>query len=701
MLVGAIVVIDVRLIAGGQTWADVDYHTAVAPPRLAAADAIRAGALPAWWDAPGLGAPLAAAPAHAAMYPPTWLATSPRGLDLAMLVHLAWAALGIAVWARRRGSEQAAVVVALLAATSGVLASAAVRGALPALAHLPWVALAALAVRAAEAPRARLRAAAGLAGALGLIALTGVFAILVDAIALAAVLAAQRRRATWFALVGALAGGLAIGAAQWVPALLASAPGALRGGEVHGLPLARLLELIVPGSFGAADPGRAIAALAGSAPWAPSVFVGAPLLALAAVRTPGPRLAAALAGGVVLVLVVGRGGWPAVLGAPELHLGALAILLAVHAAPGVDALLAAERRALLALAAGVACATAALIALAALRSREPAATAAVDRALLDGGLGVACAVGALLLAWRGRALPVVLALLVVPSVGASRSTAPLVDRAGVSEPAAWPLAAIDHPPPHGGPRRLFRPAFMGAGVQTAGEAVATFAGTSGWRWGVAAARDPADPLSEATWRAAAADGGALLDRYGISLAILPSSMIMPRRLTSLGVRDDWALIDLPVAPVAAVLRGAAWARAPEDALALLFAHHAAAPRGTVVLAGAGPSIADRGPPLPCTVERWDPGAIDLACTSDAPGYAVVSSTPAPGWRVEVDGAARPWLTADVLRRAVEVAPGRHRVAWRYAAPGLVAGAALSLIAAVAAAAIALAARRRRERGADV
>ena len=46
------------------------------------------------------------------------------------------------------------------------------------------------------------------------------------------------------------------------------------------------------------------------------------------------------------------------------------------------------------------------------------------------------------------------------------------------------------------------------------------------------------------------------------------------------------------------------------------------------------------------------------------------ATPLPGWSVAVDDHATPWLTADVLRRAVAIAPGTHRVQWRYHAPGL-------------------------------
>ncbi|MBA3819733.1 MAG: hypothetical protein H0X17_12625, partial [Deltaproteobacteria bacterium] len=92
VLVVAVVVIHARLIAGGQTWDDGRYHTEVAPPRLAAAEAVQRGALPAWWEGTALGVPLASEPGHGAMYPPSWIAATPRALDLVTLAHLLWAA---------------------------------------------------------------------------------------------------------------------------------------------------------------------------------------------------------------------------------------------------------------------------------------------------------------------------------------------------------------------------------------------------------------------------------------------------------------------------------------------------------------------------------------------------------------------------------------------------------------------------------
>ncbi|HUJ60068.1 MAG TPA: hypothetical protein VLX92_16295, partial [Kofleriaceae bacterium] len=74
---------------------------------------------------------------------------------------------------------------------------------------------------------------------------------------------------------------------------------------------------------------------------------------------------------------------------------------------------------------------------------------------------------------------------------------------------------------------------------------------------------------------------------------------------------------------------------------------------------------------------WDDGAIDVTCTAPQDAYAVVSSTAARGWSAELDGEAVAWRVADVLRRAIAIPRGTHRVAWRYAAPGLAPGLALA------------------------
>ena len=306
--------------------------------------------------------------------------------------------------------------------------------------------------------------------------------------------------------------------------------------------------------------------------------------------------------------------------------------------------------------------------------------------LVDGTIALACLGAALVLAWRGIAQPFVYVLLLLSSVSAVPSTAPTIAREVVDEPEAFATAAqkLDG----AAPIRVFRPVFMTDGPLTLPDAMATLVDAAPARWGIAAARsdDPARlRVHDRTWLAAAREGGALLDRFGIELAILPETLVIPRKLAPMATRGSWTLARLPVAPPAAVMRGALWSEDPANTLDLMYppGGHTGVLRGTVVLDGRDrPALPDRGPPVPCVIDRWTPGAIDLTCTADAPAYAAISSTTAAGWRVTVDGAETEWFTADLLRRAAPIPAGTHRIAWRYTTPGL--GLGLGLAAAAVA-----------------
>lgn len=701
VLATVVLVVEARVVLGGKTWDDVPYHTEVAPSRLAAADAVLSGHVPAWWDGSGLGVPLVAEPSHGAAYPITWIAATPHALDLVLILHLLWLAIGIAQWARGRGaSEIAAATAGVLIATSGVIASAAIRGALPALSHVPWIAWAASQRRYA------------LVGVfVGLVALAGELGVLVDACVLAILIAPRANPSAsprLWTLVGVVMG-LAIGALQWGPALFSIPETA--GASVSGLAPARWIDLLIPAQLGS------IHAIGGAHAWFPGLYIGAPLLAFAALGKPTKVMIGLGVALVVAAFTVGRGGWPSWSGAPELHLAVLALIAAPHAAIGLDVLLGLgsepddetrakeQRRAFIVLGSGAVVTAIALGALGALRARidTDAQNEVLKRALLDGGVAVACIAGAVIAAWRApeslRAL-IVIVLILAPNIGAQSALAPMTERGIVDEAPAWARSAVVPPAPQRGsnvaswvrdvlappaPVRVFRPVKLfgdvrdpeATGPVALEEAIGTLAGTSAARYGVATARsdDPARaPDHDRVWLAAAAAGAQLLSRFGISLAILPRAVVDGEPgVRELGRRGTWSLVQYAASPPAAIVYEWLWIPGTAAALERLFPPGArkGLDHGVVVLRGTGSQNQDEpSGPEPCTLDRWEGGAIDLSCTAHADAYAVISSSAAQGWSVTVDGqAARP-LTADVVRRAVALPAGSHRVAWRYAVPGL-------------------------------
>jgi hypothetical protein len=62
---------------------------------------------------------------------------------------------------------------------------------------------------------------------------------------------------------------------------------------------------------------------------------------------------------------------------------------------------------------------------------------------------------------------------------------------------------------------------------------------------------------------------------------------------------------------------------------------------------------------------WRPDRVEIAVESDSAAILTMHAPWYPGWEVEVDGATRPLLRADILFRAVEVSPGAHRVVFAF------------------------------------
>jgi len=146
-LTGLIALAYHRVLFLGETFVERDALRFALPSREFLAHALRAGRLPEWLDAVGLGAPFAANPVHETLAPLGWalaLVPGALGSDLYNLLHLLVGALGAAALARRLGAGTAGSVVAGAAlALGGYVTSMVPNNLAPALAWTPWVAWAA------------------------------------------------------------------------------------------------------------------------------------------------------------------------------------------------------------------------------------------------------------------------------------------------------------------------------------------------------------------------------------------------------------------------------------------------------------------------------------------------------------------------------------------------------------------------------
>jgi hypothetical protein len=77
-----------------------------------------------------------------------------------------------------------------------------------------------------------------------------------------------------------------------------------------------------------------------------------------------------------------------------------------------------------------------------------------------------------------------------------------------------------------------------------------------------------------------------------------------------------------------------------------------------------------------------PDRVRLEVEANRSGYLVLVDAHAPGWKVAVDGHDAPLLRANVLFRAVAIAPGRHSVEFRYRPAAALAGVGISALSLV-------------------
>jgi Bacterial membrane protein YfhO len=314
-LIGLIALAYHRVLFLGQTFVERDALRFALPSREFLAHALRAGRLPEWLDAVGLGAPFAANPVHETLAPLGWalaLAPGALGSDLYNLLHLLIGALGAAAFARRLGAGTAGSVVAGAAlALGGYVTSMVPNNLAPALAWTPWVAWAADRLGCAFAADGRSsahpprpagppagsiagmasRAVAALAVALALQLLAGEpgSVLIAGLTALIVVMArAGRQPRALGALAAAAAAALPLAAVAMLPALLllresARGAGLDQGGLEWSLLPARLIETIWPAAFGSQRVDGWLAGLVlrdgpGDPCWSFSLFLGLPVL---------------------------------------------------------------------------------------------------------------------------------------------------------------------------------------------------------------------------------------------------------------------------------------------------------------------------------------------------------------------------------------------------------------------------------------
>lgn len=731
----------------GRTLSYRDTAQLYEPVRPLVTDALRSGRLPLWNPYEGTGKPLFAEGIHGVLHPLSVLAAflDPGGVDLLVALYLAAAALGAALLARELGvALRHAVLAGLAYALSGYVTS--MTGNLVFLAgaaSIPWQVAA---LSAAGRDAALGVPAAALATAVTLF--SGDAQMAAVAALLGAALAWERGGGRGFLRAAA---GVALGALLAGVQLAATAVAVERsprmweptGAEDTQWALSpwRLPELAVPGLFMHLDDWTSTAAfrwLGGTrpylAPFAPSVYLGVPCLALAASSPLRSRRVRLLGVAAVILLWLALGhylgarqalGWLPVWRSfhySEKFVAPLSLVLAVLAAYGAQGEEGAgppRRRLLVSAAALAAVAPLALGTtflvtsppLDPLVARDPLE---VLRASLVAGLphalaGAAALSAAAVLAKPGRRRAAAL----TASVTATLLLAlPFATRpADPARRCGSPRLLLEAPPP--GPR-VHVPYFDYRADRFPGIEPFDLDECTGRRLGVPSwnVRERFDALE--TY------GGLGSKRFvKLQRAVPPALDALYRRfgvthvgLAAPGIPDERALYDAATSgarrvasdPVLALelfeVPHRAWASfprvvtavpGPQEALDLLVGPPGL-PLDAAVVESSVPVPAGSGRVL--SVLR-KPERVRVEVEARSAGLLVVNDAFWPGWRARVDGVPAPILAADVLVRGVVVPVGRHVVEMEYAPPEVQIGLALSAAGALGVALLALRALRRR------
>lgn len=669
---------------------------------------------------------------------PGWVASM---FNWQCFLHMAWGAAGIAWLARRlRLSPLATTLAALAWALSGYTTAQWTSGLLLlADAWVPWAAVGHVALLdslrrgGGHWRRGLVKAAlptvfAVLLGELFL-AMIGagfalVFAALVHTVERREDATLPRARPAWLgAAVVAVAVAFACGAIVVLPAR------ALLGGSERagGLPRdiaercslhpLRVAEFVAPQSMGDAYGDYPGASVVGEAkldglPLSYSVYLGASVVALAlAALGRGRRLALALALLALAALVLAFGRYTPVFGVVRRVLPPLSYMrypekltvlviaaVALLAGRGADRILTAQaqpwRRSLALMGVVVAMGVLSYLAL------PPAWMVFAVRGCMLGAIAILGVVAVQWLAARGsRAAPFLVVLVVAFDL--AHAAWPLQGfgpRLPVtSAPPAARLALEQRVEPLA-PPRIYRSnqvtvavnRWVDATTNTEGELrlVATLITNTANLWGVATlpGYDAAIPtLLDQVWNRGLTIGVSALRLLGADYAVLP--VADPRQPD--GDRPQ-------LEPVFDPLPGARMYRVPNalpraflvgraellsDARALDRVYEPDVVDGTKAwLAPEGGAGALDGPPGragECRLESYQHGQVVASCTASSAALAVFTEQWARGWHATVDGTAVPVLRANLIMRAVALAPGTHRIVFTYRTPGLLVGALVS------------------------
>jgi hypothetical protein len=745
------------VVLGLRTLSQRDTDRMYGPIRTLVVEELRAGRLPLWNPYEGMGKPLFAEGVHSVLHPVSVAGAflAPGSVDFLLIGYLLFAALGALAFARSLGATPLAAAAAGVAyATCGFTASMTGNPIfLAGAGSLAWM-LAAVRWVGAGAPWGPAACAVATAVAI----FSGDFQLVLVGGAVGAALAVDVGgwRALPRAAAGLAAGALLAGvqlSATWGALGESARAGGLRPDELVQWALApgRLVEWLIPGlAVGVLADPLPVDLLGGptlGGPFAESVYLGAPMLLLAAMGLgwAGRRTRWVLCVAAALLLWVALGhhlGSRQLLGGvpiwsqfrfTEKMMAPFSLLAVAAAALGIDRLAGDRVARWSPVAAGAVAAATATVAMVARASPDAlqgmlapvtghgeAGAAFLVGTLRGGALHAALGASALLALLRlapaaRRAMAAALlaaSTAVATSYGAHFGLASAIQGA-VDLPVEAPAPGLrlahpvkpDLPEPSAyglddvdvwlmSERLQLYPPFN---VAQRIDSISGYSGLSPWRLEVLEAT-----FGPAWWSVArrfgvthvAAGWSAVGAHASVAEgAVAGGRLVLERASPPLRI---WAV---PHAPWASFARSVTTVPGPRAALAALQRLVASGDDGEVVVEA--PQAPQAGAGRVLAVARGTE-SLRVEAESLTGALLVVRDAFWPGWRAWIDGAEVPIRPADLLVRAIPWPAGRHVLEMRYEPPELRVGWLLSALGAAVTGAFAVpAVRRRRSGGAPV